>query len=425
MREILALLLFILLPTSLVAQSRLTVESRPVVFNRVTVIDMTGAPPKPSMTVIVVGSRISALGTTGKVRLPKNAQIIDASGKYLIPGLWDMHTHLSFAGETVFPVLIANGITGVRDMGGDLNQIDGWRREIMNGMRLGSYIVRAGSFVDGVKPEAKYRLTVTNEAEAKQAVRTLKQQGVDFIKIHNALSRDAFFALASEARKQKIPLAVHLPRGVSAAEASDAGAKSLEHIEILLESALYRQGATAKTLKEAYEENTGEKGTALFARFVKNKTYYVPTLVAYRAFVRAGEDEQSIAGRKALFQRFIELVGAMNRAGVGIMAGSDFADKEAGIQPGFDLHDELALFVEAGITPMQALQSATSKPTGFLGLSNSLGTIERGKIANLVLLEANPLDNIGNTRKISAVMVNGRYLSKEKLQEMLPSKEQR
>jgi len=411
MHKVLLLLFF--LPSLLFAQPKQNV------FTNVTVIDATGAPAKPGMTVVISGGRIAALGKTGKVRVPKNAQIIDATGKFLIPGLWDMHAHLSYAGETAFPALVAGGITGVRDMGGDLNQIDGWRREVANGMRLGPYIVRAGSFVDGVKPDAKYRLSVTNEIEARQAVRTLKKQGVDFIKIHNALPRDAFFALADEARKQRIPFAVHLPRGVSAAEASDAGAKSIEHIEILLESALYRKDATAKTLKEAYEENTGEKGAALFARFVKNGTYYVPTLVAYRAFVRAGADEQSIAGRKALFQRFIELVGAMNRAGVGVMAGSDFADKEAGIQPGFDLHDELALFVEAGMTPMQALKTAIINPAKFLGLSKSLGTIEKGKIANLVLLDANPLDNIGNTRKINAVVINGRFIPKSELEKML------
>nr|MBA4184141.1 amidohydrolase family protein [Acidobacteriota bacterium] len=284
MHKVLLLLFF--LPSLLFAQPK------QIVFTNVTVIDATGAPAKPGMTVVISGGRIAALGKTGKVRVPKNAQTIDATGKFLIPGLWDMHAHLSYAGETAFPALVASGITGVRDMGGDLNQIDGWRREVANGMRLGPYIVRAGSFVDGVKPDAKYRLSVTNEIEARQAVRTLKKQGVDFIKIHNALPRDAFFALSDEARKRHIPFVVHLPRGVSAAEASDAGAKSIEHIEILLESALYRKDATAKTLKEAYEENTGEKGAALFARFVKNGTYYVPTLVAYRAFVRAGKDEQ-------------------------------------------------------------------------------------------------------------------------------------
>jgi imidazolonepropionase-like amidohydrolase len=370
----------------------------PLIITHVTVIDGSGAAAKPEMTVVITGGRIAALGKTGDVRLPKDARIIDASGKFLIPGLWDMHGHLSYASENALALLIENGITGVRDMGGDLEQIDHWRNEIAAGKRLGPHIVRAGPFVDGPKPQ-KHRLTVNNAAEARRAVDTLKSRGVDFIKVHNGLSRESFFAVADQARKRGLPLAVHLPsglwtrpgiEGVSVAEASDAGAKSIEHVEILLESSLYRKGATAKTIEDAIAENSGDAGRALFARLVRNGTWYVPTLVAYyRGFVLWSGNPKETEGSREIHLKNLKLVEAMHRAGVEIMAGSDFSDWA--LVPGVDLHNELTLFVEAGFTPMEALQSATIKPATFLGKLDVLGTIENGKIADLVLLDANPL----------------------------------
>jgi imidazolonepropionase-like amidohydrolase len=261
-------------------------------------------------------------------------------------------------------------------------------------------------------------LTVNNAAEARRAVDTLKSRGVDFIKVHNGLSRESFFAVADQARKRGLPLAVHLPsglwtrpgiEGVSVAEASDAGAKSIEHVEILLESSLYRKGATAKTIEDAIAENSGDAGRALFARLVRNGTWYVPTLVAYyRGFVLWSGNPKETEGSREIHLKNLKLVEAMHRAGVEIMAGSDFSDWA--LVPGVDLHNELTLFVEAGFTPMEALQSATIKPATFLGKLDILGTIERGKIADLVLLDANPLEDISHTRKINSVILGGKLL---------------
>jgi len=363
------------------------------------------------MTVVISGDRITSLGRSGAVRLPRRARVIDGSGKFLIPGLWDMHVHLSYSTEAAFPELIANGITGVRDMGGDLQQLDRWRDEIARGDRQGPRILRAGPFVDGPKPEARFRRTATSDAEARQAVDSLKRRRVDFIKVHNALPRDAFMALAAEARRQRVPFAVHLPRNVSMEEASAAGASSLEHTETLLEGALYRPNAIAKTIPQALDEIRGQRGQKLFALLRRNGTRFVPTLVAYhRAVVLTAETEQSRAGRSALHHELVKLVGAMHRAGVTILAGSDFADTSAGIRPGVDLHGELALFVEAGMSPMEALQSATRNAARFLGLTD-VGTVERGKVADLVLLDANPMVNIDDTRRIAAVVVRGKLVS--------------
>jgi len=252
------------------------------------------------------------------------------------------------------------------------------------------------------------RLTVRTPEEARQAVHDLKAKGVDFIKVHNALPPEAFFALMDEARKEHIPVAVHLTKGVSSAEASDAGVASLEHIETINESALWRKGATAKTVEQAVDENLGLAGQELFQRFVKNGTWYVPTLVAYeRGFVLWSNDPESLKPRLDVHEKQIELVRMMHKAGVQIMSGSDFSDW--GIVPGVDLHNELALLVEAGFSPLEALQAATLSPAKFLGKTDTYGTIQVGRVADLVLLDMSPLEDISHTRKIHAVVLGGKF----------------
>lgn len=417
---------WIFLSCLLCASSPAAQKENALAITHVMVIDCTGATAKPNSTIVITGDRISAVGPSETVSIPAGVHVVDGSGKFLIPGLWDMHGHLSNATDTAFSRLIMNGVTGVRDMGGDLDQIDRWRSEIAAGKRVGPQIVRAGPFVDGPKQE-EYRLTVTNAAEARQAVRQLKLRGVDFIKVHNGLSREAFFAVADEARKQGLPLAVHLPsglwshpkgEGVSVAEASDAGARSLEHIEVLYESALYRKGATAKTLQEAIAEYRGAAGEALFKSLKKNGTWYVPTLVAYyRGFVLWSGNPKETAGSLEIHRQNLEIVEAMHKAGVGILAGSDFSDWA--VVPGVDLHNELALLVEAGFTPMEALQAATLEPAKYLGGLSTQGTIEKGKVADLVLLDANPLEDISHTRMINSVVVRGRLFSVTQLRDQI------
>jgi imidazolonepropionase-like amidohydrolase len=376
-------------------------------ITHVTVIDCTGAPAKPDMTVLIVGDRIADIGSSAIVAVPKNARVLDGKGKFLIPGLWDMHGHLSDATQTAFPLLILNGVTGVRDMGGKLTEIDTWRSEIKAGTRIGPHIVRAGPFVDGPKQGVPNRLTAITPEEARSAVLQLKHEGVDFIKVHNGLPRDAFFALMDEAHKQHISVAIHLPKGIGAAEASDAGAASLEHVETLVEGQLWRPGATAKDIDQALAELEGTQGTALFSTFVKNGTWFVPTLVAYeRGFVLWSNQPDALLPRLQVLRKGLEIVRKMHKAGVRMMAGTDFSDWA--LVPGIDLHNELALLVEAGFSPMEALQAATRNPAEFLGNGDSFGTIEKGKIADLVMLDADPLEDISHTRKINTVVLGGK-----------------
>lgn len=430
MKRILALLLPILLPTSLVAQFKLTAESPPVVFNRVTVIDMTGASPKPNMTVVVVGNRISAIGKTGKVRLPKNAQIIDASGRYLIPGLWDMHTHFGtddFDKNSHLRLFIANGVTGIRIMDGE-PEYQLWRKETESGTLLAPRMLIASRVI------GFGYLSNISETKAREEVGKAKQEGADFIKVHDYLSRESYFALMDEAKRLGLLVEGHVPTSITAAEASQAGQKSIEHFT---------------GLDEAKADD--KKAETLIAVLKKNRTWLCPTIIMRSNY--ASLDNADFANdprlkhvkpswkkrwlnmtkdavktpaaewnkRRDTIRKEKTLVGKMRRAGIGILAGTDVANPY--VFPGFSLHDELAMLVEAGLTPMQALQTATSNPAKFLNMSDSLGTIEKGKLADLILLEANPLENISNTQRINAVMVNGRYLPKEVLQETLADAE--
>ena len=471
LRKSLALFLLLFFVNQTTAQRLPNTEASTLVFTHVTVIDMTGAPPKPDMTVVVTGNRITDLGQSGRVRIPKRAQIINATGKFLIPGLWDMHFHLKDT-ERTFPLFIANGVTGVRNMGGDFQKLFEWRDEVASGRLLGPRIVACGPVVDGPHPSnPDHAIPVSNAEEGKQAVEFLKRSGADFVKVYDGVPRDAYFAIAEESKRQGLPFVGHIPNAVTMAEASNAGEKSVEHLGTFLEgsssaeselrnwssppvkngdfSAIpIRIAARGNRMLDTYSE---EKAVGLLALLARNKTWQVPTLLAKQvntfideiskvqdpnfkyvpASIRDGwspdknffyryRTPEFIVYQKRLFQKELETVGAMNRAGVPILAGTDGGPYTV---PGFGMHQELALLVKAGLTPMEALRAATINPAKFLGESDMLGTVEPGKIANLVLLEKNPLEDIRNTERIEGVVVNGRFFPKAVLRMMLANVE--
>jgi len=433
---------------------------------------MTGAPVRRDVTVVITGDRIAAIGSERELKIPNNSEVVDARGKFLIPGLWDMHVH-TLTKEMFFPLYLANGVTGVRDMYNPLAKFDDWRREIDEGKILGPRLVASQTLVDGPKPVWPLSIAVSNEAQGREAVLSLKKRGADFIKVYSLLPRDAYFAIADEAKKQGIPFAGHVPVAVSALEASDAGQKSIEHLTgVLLASSAREDELRAAALRaladgrslliesffksevEALKSFDEKKARTLFARFARNGTWHVPTLTVLNAFwtfddpttlndprlkyippfirLALGWDPKrafgfkirtaaDVAEGKRLFRRQLELVGAMHRAGVRVMAGTDTPNPF--VFPGFSLHDELALLVRAGLTPLEALQSATRNPAEYLNRLDSFGTLEKGKVADLVLLEADPLADISNTKRIAAVVRSGKLLTKAQLQEMLATVE--
>lgn len=471
MRKSSVLLLLLIFVNQLVAQRLPVKQPGSLAFIHVTVIDMTGAPPKPDMTVVVTGNRITGLGQTGKIRIPEGAQIVDATGKFLIPGLWDMHIHIKET-ERTFPLYLANGVTGIRNTGGDFQKLFDWREAVASGRLLGPRIVSCGPVIDGPNPaNPDHAIPVSNVAEGKQAVDFLKRNGADFVKVYDDIPRDAYFAIVEEAKKLGLLFVGHIPGAVTMTEASNAGQKSVEHLGTFLEGSSTaetelrnwssapvrnrdfsvipaRIAARGSRMLDTYSE---QKAAQLLAVLVKNNTWQVPTLLAKQVntfiddisripdshfkYVPASVREEwspdknfffryrtpeFVAYQKRLFQKEMEVVGEMNRAGVPIMAGTDGGPYTV---VGFGLHQELALLVKAGLTPMQALQAATINPAKFLGESDRLGTIEQGKIANLILLEANPLENISNTERIDTVVVNGKSFPKTVLRMMLANVE--
>ncbi|HEV8130943.1 MAG TPA: amidohydrolase family protein [Acidobacteriota bacterium] len=476
MRKILTLMLLLfLLSTLLFAQQKPISGQKPLAFIHVTVIDATGAPAKPDMTVLVTGDRIAAIGKTGRVHIPKDAQNIEATGKFLIPGLWDIHTHTlrSERKEFFLPLYLAFGVTGVRDMGaGDLTLRDQWRKEIDEDALIGPRIIATGRIVDGPLPYVPNSIACKDEAEGRQAVAATKKGGADFVKIYDFLSRNVFLAIADESKKEKIPFVGHLPISVSAQEASDAGLKSMEHLWNLLISCSSQEpelreeltrgineaiakrdrslalAAYFRTYPKAVDSYSREKASRLFRRFARNHTWQCPTLTYWLGIGHTGLGEfaqdprlkylpasltrlwlsrtrsaDEYASIKKLYEKNLEVVGEMRRGGVQFLAGTDLLN--AFCFPGFSLHDELELLVRAGLTPMEALQSATRNAASFLEKLDSLGTVEKGKIADLVLLDANPLKDISNTRRINAVVVNGRLLDRIALDGLLAQVEAR
>jgi hypothetical protein len=470
------LLISFALPT---ASSQQKPKENILAISDVTVIDATGAPAQPNMTVIITGDQITKIAKTGEVAIPKKAQVIDGKGKFLIPGLWDMHVHAVMKGvpERFFPLFIANGVTGVRDMAADLGLLKQLQKDITDGKLIGPRLI-GGPMVDGPMPVwPGPSISISDEATARQTVASVKDRGADFIKVYSLIPRPAYFALADEAKKRGVTFAGHVPVSVTASEASDAGQKSIEHFEGILlacsteEPELSRiieeairdakdtdqmRASLVRALNETYsralETYSQEKAAALFARFAKNGTWQAPTLVVARVgafleddnftndprlkYVRRelrdswkNKDDFRLKNRpanaaalgKMLFQKRLELIAAMHRAEVKMLAASDALVMY--VVPGFSLHDELELFVQAGLSPMEALQTATRNPAIYVGLIDTVGTLETGKKADLVLLEANPLENISNTKRINAVIVNGKLMPRASLDKMLKDAE--
>ncbi len=501
-----AIALLLLLPSVTFAQPK--DPPAPYAITGVTIIDGTGAAPQTDMVVVITGDRITEIGKSGGVVIPESAKQIKADGKFLIPGLWDMHVHLE---KEFLPQFVANGVTGVRHMfsrpgvpGFPSPAVRDWQKEIEAGRMVGPRIVATTRMLDGLNGTAPVipgsALAVRTPEEARDAVARIKKDGEDFVKVYPFLKPDVFFAILEEASRgpNKIPVSGHVPHAVRAADASDRGQKSMEHCygvvfgcskeedklrkELI---ALMDEGAMVKDTLDAaaawrvqvkaldsYDEATAD---ALFKKFVKNGTWQVPTLVTRRVWASlndpqftndprkktllprmriawlATQTEESVKLRifgaavtvknvekrfpilgiwlsdrdieqqRLLFEGHLKLVKAMHKAGVKILAGTDTPVPYC--FPGSGIHDELELFVKAGLTPAEALQTATRNPAEYLDRLKDLGTVERGKLADMVLLDANPLDDIKNVRKTHAVVLGGRMFEKAALAKMADGKQ--
>ncbi|HVS15544.1 MAG TPA: amidohydrolase family protein [Thermoanaerobaculia bacterium] len=423
------------------------------------VIPMTGdSGLLPDQTVLVRGGVIEAIGHRADVTIPSDFRRIDATGQYLIPGLVDMHVHLEhFRSPEVLKLFVANGVVAIRNMDGRPYILQ-WRESVRNGSMIGPTIYTAGPILDGDPPLLDDNTVVRNAMEAAAAVRDQARTGYDFIKVYTNLSEEAYRAILSEAREQGLAVAGHVPRRVPVTVAFEAGQVSIEHLDgydelIEAEDSPHRDGWHWSKLYLAMPADPA-KIPAAAAGAARARVWNVPTLVQSGKVnapdvMRSWLSEPTMAyvpgnlrrywapeNRDPYSRRLLEgfgdeeleilqrgrenrsrMVLALHEAGAGLLVGTDTPNPF--VVPGFSIHEELENFVHAGLDPLEALAAATHDAARFLGSLNAFGTIEEGKQAQLVLLRANPVEAIANTRSIAGVMVGGAWLSEEQLEVLL------
>jgi cytosine/adenosine deaminase-related metal-dependent hydrolase len=427
-----------------------------IAITHVSVVDVATGDIRSDNTVLVSGNRISYAGPADSAAIPAGARILDGRGKYLIPGLWDMHVHgfmyvfSDFAG----PLMISNGVTGAREMGYYVDTTLRWKADIAAGREIGPRLI-AGVRVDGPVTKARFVAHVTTEEDGIRAVDTLARKKdrsprADFIKTYSWVPRAAYFGIARESRRLGVPFAGHVPYSVTVIEASDAGQRSLEHEDDLMRACTSRDSLLRARFADTGNVNTGKQLQLMrtqaplirtshdaarcgevIATLARNRTWVTPTLVVYQPYVHAFDSvgthpewARYVPGlvqggwlqRRAAVQPgdstvmrsyfSFDRTRELKEAGVKLLAGTDAP--QPFVFPGFSLHEELQLLVQSGLTPLEALRTATYNPAEFLGALDSLGTVAKGKLADLVLLDGNPIVDIRNTKRISAVIANGR-----------------
>ncbi|MDP9203429.1 MAG: amidohydrolase family protein [Gemmatimonadota bacterium] len=425
----------------------------------VTVIDPSSSQPSATdQTILVADGVIRAVGPPSSIDIPAGARRVDGRGKFAIPGLWDAHVHFMNTGVTALPLLVANGITSVREMGGYIDSTRAWQARMKAGTLVGPRIVTPGPILESprylqgvVERSARansqlalrvlpYRMRVADSIEARRAIDSLVKLHVDFVKVRTSANPETFYAILRDARRAGLRVAAH-QQNLPLRSALDSGQTDLEHAIL----------PPLSRLSDATRDS-------IYRKFVDNGAWYTPTLTVSRAVMLSGDsaakaifsadairlDERKAyaspwllgwwrmqvderiadsssapaATLEALYQSSASDVRRMHELGVNILAGTDAGSVL--VYPGFGLHEELQRLVEdAKLTPRDALWSATIGPARFARLDDRLGTLSAGKIADIVLLDADPLSNIRNTRRIFAVVQGGRLFSRDDLDALL------
>lgn len=464
-----------------VATSIVPAGADELAFTHATVVDVVEGKLVHDQVVRISGNQIVEVGPSAGARIPPGTRVVDAKERFLIPGLWDMHAHL-FDVDTpgcpgvTFPLMLAHGVTGARDVGGYVDLLLAWRGEVESGRILGPRIIGTGPLIDGVPVTyAPMSIVARTPEDGRMIVDALAARGADFVKAYEMLRRDTFLAIVDQAKKRGLAVAAHVPLTVLAGEASDAGVRSFEHLrnielacsrdaEALLAERTSKLEAGAGRIgmelraeihsaqrMRALDTHDPERCTALLRRLVANGTWQVPTLfLGTREALRPDLSEgvrdtlrwvpelqradwaawskrvsaltpEVAAERKRHAEWLIQLVRRMKQEGVGLLAGSDISVQW--IVPGAALHEEMHSLVEAGLTPLEALRSATWSAARYFDKSGEFGAVAPGRIADLVLIDADPLADIRNVRRIRAVIANGRYLDRPTLDGLLSAAE--
>ena len=450
--------------------------SRPLVIRNASVIDVESGRTVAGQSLVIDGTRIRAMGPVARVEVPAGATVLDATGRFVIPGLWDMHVHATGPGidRLFLPVLAANGVTGVREMFGRLAWYDSARAAGARGTYLVPRLVGAGHILDGAPQVWPGSIGVADSTEVARAVDSLARAGAAFIKVYSRLTPAEFRAAAAAAGAHGLPFAGHVPSLVSVDEALQLGMRSIEHLQMFTTACSSQEVTMREELARAVA--SGPKGwdsaavisrqqlpsqvatfdearcRALASRVAKRGTWMVPTTVVLRSiaylddstlkaddrlryiprFFSAGWDPrfdfrfravtaEGWAQRKQAYEVQRRIVRLLHDAGARFLAGTDLSNPY--IYPGFSLHEELANLVALGFTPLEALRAATRDPARFLGAADSLGVVRRGMVADLVVLDGNPLADIRNVGRVHAVVLAGALVDSTKRAAVLSAAE--
>ena len=371
-----------------------------------TIVDGTGRPPVHDGVVIVRDGRIAAVGPRASTAIPAGVATVDVAGKTLAPGLWDMHTHVTQVEWA--PVYLAAGVTTVRDMGNEFEFITALRGSIASRRSLGPRLLLAG-LVDGGGPNAFGVYEAATPEAARQAVAKYHAAGFEQMKIYSLLTPAIVGAVSAEAHRLGMSVTGHVPNGMTIEEGVTAGMDQIAHLAIRGEAdsaevkttiAFLREHKTVMDPTQSWNELLGHALGSPIAAFQPGIAKIPAPL--NRVFSNAGAAGIDAATARSRVERGLRIVKALHDAGVPVVVGTD-----EGI-PGHSVHREIELYVEAGLTPLQALQAATIVPARVMKLDAELGTIERGKRADVVVLDANPLDDIRNIRRVRWTISDGR-----------------
>jgi cytosine/adenosine deaminase-related metal-dependent hydrolase len=423
-------------------------EEADIIIQNVNIINVKTGDILYQKDVAIKDQYIAKIADGRKLPQTGDTRLIDGTDKYLIPGLWDMHVHLNLEDEEYLQLYLANGVTGVREMNGMHRE---WK-EKEEGSWLAPRFFMGSGILDGPKPTYKWVQSISTEAEARQAVQEIKEHGYDFVKTLSLLPEHVYKAIADECALSGIPFAGHLPYSIHPVQAAQMGQRSAEHLLFILLACSQIEDSLRKDLDKVIMSDAARekavdayhrlehacvptfsqsKADSLFQKLGRLEMWQCPTLIVFHDYIYydkskyendprkiyfpdSSPDVDPIEAReryKLIFEKNMELIPQMDAAGIKFLAGTDNEFR------GFSLHDELQLLNEAGLSPLKTLQTATLNPAKFLARNDSMGTINETMIADLVLLDDNPLENIQNTRSINTVIYNGRICDIEKMLE--------
>ncbi|HAU79563.1 MAG TPA: amidohydrolase [Stenotrophomonas sp.] len=451
------------------APSAFAAEQADLMIRHATVVDVEHASTVPDQTVVVRGQDIVAMGSDRAMRKAwKAREEVNGNGRYLIPGLWDMHVHfgggpdLIEENKALLRLYIAHGITTIRDASGDLpEQVLQWRGEIASGQLAGPQLFTSGAKIEGIKPVWKGTIEVGSQADLDAAFVRLKRDRVDFVKITDStLTPELFLAAVRGARANGLRASGHIPMALTVQQAVDAGISSIEHLDYAYKAGVKDEAAiaadfAAKRIDRAQANARLDAGfdrdtaMAAYRGFAAKGVFVTPTLnggrildfldqndhrddpylayigpklqatYAWRVERAAKATPTQIQARHQEYHQVAAVLPMLQQAGVTIMAGTDAGFLNSFNYPGIGLHDELSLFVKEGLTPAQALSTATRAGPAWFGTLDRYGSVAPGKAADLVLLERNPLEDIEATRSIQYVVLRGQGYDRKALDALL------